>query len=89
MIWQLKHGLFYSTFVFGFMPHLLYVRALQKKIYKIFLMRGGKYCRVEYMDFYGEQYTSWITNTDIHLLSEDYKRFETEETFEFLNKEGK
>jgi len=41
------------------------------------------------MDFYGEQYTSWITNTDIHLLSEDYKRFETEETFEFLNKEGK
>jgi hypothetical protein len=53
MDWRLKHGLFYSTFTIGFLPHFLYVRGLQKKIYKIFLMRGGKYCKIEYMDFYG------------------------------------
>ena len=53
MGWHLKHGLFYFAITFGYMPHLLYIRSLQMKIYKIYLMRGGKYSRVEYMDFYG------------------------------------
>jgi hypothetical protein len=37
----------------GWMPHFLYVRSLNKKINKIYLMRGGKYCRVELMDLSG------------------------------------
>jgi len=83
-----RHMFFYTSFLVGWMPHHLYVRQLAKKLHKIYLMRGGKYCRVVYMNFLGEQHNSWITNKEIHFLTEDLKRFDNEKT-NFLTKEGK
>jgi hypothetical protein len=37
----------------GWMPHFLYIRSLSKKIRKIYLMRGGKYVRIEMIDWMG------------------------------------
>jgi hypothetical protein len=70
------------------MPHMLYIRSLTKKIHRVYLMRGGKYCRYVMMDWFGAQINSWITNKEIHLLSEDYKRFADQEKFEFLDSKG-
>jgi hypothetical protein len=37
----------------GWMPHFLYIRSLSTKIRKIYLMRGGKYVRIEMVDWMG------------------------------------
>jgi hypothetical protein len=39
--------------MFGWLPHYLYVRSLSKKLHKVFLLRGGKYCKVVLNDFWG------------------------------------
>lgn len=70
------------------MPHYLYIRNLSKKIHKMYLMRGGKYVRIEMMDWMGYTIQSWNTIKEFHLLSDDFKRFADEEKFEFLTKEG-
>ena len=88
MAWQMKHGFIYISTIFGWLPHLAYVRALMKKIHKIYLMRGGKYCRVVCMNFWSEHKNSWITINDVNLLSKDYKRFEEEQNADFLTNEG-
>jgi len=51
--WQFKHAIFHTAWILGWMPHYLYIRSLSKKIRKIYLMRGGKYCRIEMMDWMG------------------------------------
>jgi hypothetical protein len=40
------------------------------------------------MNFWGEVKNSWITIKDIHLLTQDYKRYEEEQNANFLNPEG-
>ena len=40
------------------------------------------------MNFWSEYKSSWITNKDIHLLTQDYKRFEEEQNANFLSTEG-
>jgi hypothetical protein len=72
----------------GWLPHYLYVRSLTKKIHKVYLLRGGKYIRFEIMDWMGDKNQSWNTIREFRLLSEDYKRFEEDESMEFLKEDG-
>jgi hypothetical protein len=86
MSWQLRHIFLYTFALYGWFPHYLYIKNLYKRIHKIYLMRGGKYCRVVCNLITGQQTITWITIKDMHLLSKDGKRFD--DTYEFLNKEG-
>lgn len=76
----------YFSGLFAWLPHYFYLRGIAKKIHKIYLLRGGKYCRLFLNEYYGEQHNTWITITDVRLLNKDMDRFE--ENHEFLNKEG-
>lgn len=49
-------------------------------------MRGGKFCRVVTNQFMGQRNVTWITIADMHLLSADGKRFDSE--YEVLTPEG-
>ena len=67
-------------------PHYLYLRGVSRKIHKIYLMRGGKYCRVVINEYGGEQMNTWITIRDLKLLNKEMDRFNDE--YEFLDKTG-
>ncbi len=56
LIWQVKHGIFHFAWMLGWMPHFLYIKSLTKKIHRVYLLRGGKYCRVVMMDLFGVRY---------------------------------
>lgn len=86
MTWYWRHGLFYFFGMAGWLPQYYYVRSLGKKIYKIYLMKGGKYCKVVLNQFSGERMTTWLTIKDLHLLSQDFKRYDSE--YDFLTTEG-
>jgi hypothetical protein len=51
--WQVRHALFHFSWIFGWMPHHLYIRNLTKRIHRVYLMRGGKYCRFVMADWHG------------------------------------
>lgn len=86
MAWYARHALIYMTCFFGWFPHYFYLRGISRKIHKIYLMKGGKYCRLELNEYYGEQHNSWITITDLHLLNKEQKRYD--DSYDFLNKKG-
>ena len=44
--WQFSCVIFWGSACFGWMPHVLYWKHLDKKIHKIYLLRGGKYVRI-------------------------------------------
>ena len=87
------------AWMFGWLPHYLYVRSLSKKLHKVFLLRGGKYCRLVLNDFWGvnnifklififqDNYNSWISISELHLLTQDLKRFDDENAL-IMNKDG-
>ena len=86
MAWQWRHGLFYFFAMTGWLPQYFYVRGLGKRIHRLYLMKGGKYCKVILNEFSGERITTWLTISDLHLLSQDMKRYQKE--YGFLTKEG-
>lgn len=88
MDWVSRHTLMHLSYMFGWYPHYQYIQTLYLHIHKIYLMRGGKYCKVEFMNTYGDIETTWITINDLSLLSNDRKRYEDENTFEFLKEDG-
>lgn len=73
--------------MFGWLPHYLYVRSLSKRLHKVFLLRGGKYCRLVLNDFWGDNYNTWVTISELHLLTQDFKRFDNENAL-IMNKDG-
>lgn len=86
MAWQWRHGLMYLFAFAGWYPHYLYLKTLSKKIHQIYLLRGGKYCRLVLNELGGERISTWITINDMHLLTSDMKRFD--DTYDFLTSEG-
>ena len=46
MNWQFLGSLFYGSLCFGWLPHVMYWKSLDRKIHKLFLLRGGKYIRI-------------------------------------------
>ena len=88
MTWQLRNFILYFNCFFSWMPHYQYLRGISRKIHKIYLMRGGKYCRLVINEFYGEQHNVWITIKDLALLNQEMNRFDYDEKHEFLTSEG-
>jgi hypothetical protein len=44
--WQVTSILLYGSSALAWMPHALYWKHLDKKIHKLYLLRGGKYVRI-------------------------------------------
>ncbi len=70
-------------------PHALYWKHLEKKIHKIFLLRGGKYIRLQTQNPMGDRFYSWAHICEMHLITEDYQDFvENRDEEQFMNKNG-
>lgn len=87
--WQVTCSILYLTGGFAWIPHALYWKHLDKKIHKLFLLRGGKYVRIWTQNPMGDQHYSWASICDMNLLTEDYEDFAFPvEEEEFLSKTG-
>lgn len=87
--WQATLTFFYAANAFAWLPHVLYWKHLDKKIHRLFLLKGGKYCRVWTQNPMGDKFYSWISNCEMHLLTEDYEDFaDPVDDEKFLKKNG-
>ena len=79
----------YGANMFAWMPHALYWKSLDKKIHKLFLLRGGKYIRIWTQNPMGDRFYSWASNCEVNLLTEDAYDFADPVDEEvFLRKDG-
>ncbi len=83
--WQIRHGIFYAFGLFGWFPHYYYIKGLLRKVHKIYLLRGGKYCRLVLNEISGNELITWVTINDMKLLNKAMDRYEN---IEFLTSEG-
>ena len=89
MAWQFTLSFFYLANSFAWIPHALYWKSLDKKLHQMYLLKGGKYCRVVTQNPMGDQWYSWITIAEMHLLTEDREDFAIPaEEENFLKKNG-
>ena len=87
--WQLTSVIFYVSNAFAWLPHVLYWKHLEKKIHKLYLLRGGKYVRIWTQNPLGDRFYSWAHNCEFNLLTEDYEDFaDPVEDEKLLNKTG-
>lgn len=87
--WQVTTTILYFAHMYAWLPHTLYWKHLDKKIHKIFLLRGGKYVRFLTQNPMGDRFYSWATISEFHLLTRDYKEFAINtDDEEFLGKAG-
>ena len=87
--WQLTLSLLYGVNCFAWLPLALYWKSLDKKIHKMYLLRGGKYVRLWTMNPMGDRYYSWAHICEMNLLTEDYEDFAFPvEDEDFLSKAG-
>jgi len=75
MSWQFCLSVFYLSNCFAWMPHALYWKHLDKKMNKVYLLRGGKYLRLWTQNPMGDRWYSWCNINELHLLTEDYEDF--------------
>jgi hypothetical protein len=54
--WVFSHALLHASYIVGWMPHYLYYRSIGKRVHRIYLMRGGKYCRIVLQDGWGVRF---------------------------------
>jgi hypothetical protein len=87
--WQVTISLFYLTNCFAWIPMSMYWKSLDRKINKMYLLRGGKYVRIWTMNPMGDRWYSWAHVCEFNLLTEDGEDFAfPAEDEEFLNKAG-
>lgn len=87
--WQVTSFLLYGFSAFGWLPHVLYWKHLEKKIHKLFLLRGGKYVRIWTQNPLGDRFYSWAHICEFNLLTENYEDFaEPVEEEQILTKAG-
>ena len=68
-------SIFYAANCFAWMPLAQYWKSLDRKIHKMYLLRGGKYVRIWTQNPMGDRFYSWANNCEMHLLTEDYEDF--------------
>ena len=82
-------SIFYVTNALAWMPHVLYWKHLERKIHKLFLLRGGKYVRLYTQNPLGDRFYSWAHICEFNLLTQDYQDFANPvDNEDFLNKQG-
>lgn len=68
--------LYYATFGIAlqynsaWVPRTYYLHDLSFKLRRVSLMRGGKYCKVEYQSSWGDRYLNWFEIQYLSLLTE-------------------
>jgi hypothetical protein len=89
MNWQFTLSLFWATNCLAWIPLSLYWKNLDRKIHKMYLLRGGKYVRIWTMNPMGDRFYSWAHICEFHLLTEDGEDFAyPPEDEDFLTKAG-
>lgn len=87
--WQLTLSVFWATNCFAWIPLSLYWKNLDRKIHRMYLLRGGKYVRIWTMNPMGDRNYSWAHVCEFHLLTEDGEDFAyPPEDEDFLSKAG-
>uniref|UniRef100_A0A7S3U6N8 Uncharacterized protein n=1 Tax=Strombidinopsis acuminata TaxID=141414 RepID=A0A7S3U6N8_9SPIT len=86
--WQFTLSFFYLSNWFAWMPHVLYWKHLDKKIHKLFLLRGGKYVRLYTQNPLGDKFYSWAHICEFHLLTEDAEDFAEVDDEQIMKKNG-
>lgn len=87
--WQVTLPIFYAVNCFAWIPLASYWKNLDRKIHKMYLLRGGKYVRIWTMNPMGDRNYSWAHISEFSLLTEDGEDFApVPEDEEFMNKAG-
>ena len=67
----------------------MYWKSLDRKIHKLFLLRGGMYIRIWTESPMGDRHYAWAHICEMKLISEDYQTFvEDVDSEQFLTKAG-
>ena len=69
-------------------PRAWYLRSMQYRIRRMYLLRGGRYVKFERNSIAGDQFTNWGEVREFQPLTQDFRDFADPQTTEFLNKEG-
>ena len=87
--WQVTLSIFYFTNCFAWLPMAMYWKSLDRKIHRMYLLRGGKYVKIWTVNPMGDRFYSWAHIAEFHLLTEDGEDFAfPPEEEEFMNKAG-
>jgi hypothetical protein len=87
--WQVTLSLLYAANMFAWIPLSLYWKSIDKKIHKMYLLRGGKYVKIWTMNPMGDRFYSWAHISEFNLITEDGEDFaQPVENEEFQNKAG-
>ena len=87
--WQTTCAILYGTHAFSWLPHVFYWKNIERKIHRLYLLRGGKYVRIWTMNPLGDRFYSWANINEFHLLTEDYQNYqEPADDGDFMTKEG-
>jgi len=87
--WQVTLSIFYVTNCFAWLPQAMYWKHIDKKIHKMYLLRGGKYVKIWNMNPMGDRFFSWAHISEMNLITEDGEDFANPvEEENFLNKTG-
>lgn len=87
--WEITLSFFYGANLFAWIPLALYWKSIDKKIHKMYLLRGGKYVRIWTMNPMGDRWYSWAHICEFNLITEDGEDFAVPaDNEEFLNKTG-
>lgn len=73
--WQITTTFLYAANALAWLPHVLYWKHLDRKIHKLFLLRGGKYVRILTQNPLGDRFYSWAHICEFNLISRDYTEF--------------
>ena len=87
--WQLTLSFFYAANSLATIPMYLYWKSLDKKIHRMYLLRGGKYVRLWTMNPMGDKFYNWAHICEFRLLTENGEDFAVPADKEdFLTKAG-
>jgi hypothetical protein len=84
--WIATYGFYFAAMGLCF-PRAWYLHSMQYRIRRMWLLRGGKFLKLERNSLAGDAFTNWIEIRHVQPLSKDFREFEGEEA-NFLTEEG-
>lgn len=69
-------------------PRVWYFAYIKYRPRRMYLLRGGRYVKIESSSQAGDRYTVWAENRYFNVLTEDAQNFEEPDEAEFLTEEG-
>ena len=87
--WPFTLTFLYAANSLAWLPMAMYWKSLDRKIHRMYLLRGGKYVRIWTMNPMGDRHYSWASICEMHLLTEDGEDFALPaDNEDFLTKAG-